>query len=285
VTSAEAYLWPALERANLTVRSDAEVTRIALDSRRAVGVHLRNGGGTEGVEPADRVVLCAGAVHTPDLLLRSGVTTPGVGDHLQDHPSVTLTLELAPEGRRAPHELAIGTVLDRGSWQLLPVDATRDGGGGYGVLLCAVMRPTGHAGTVRPGATSPEVDLHLLEEPADRRRLREAVMHALGLLERRAFAELVTSSYADEHGTPASTLRDERTFERWLPTAAGGYVHASSSCAMGRAVDDAGRLVGYEHVLVCDASVFPDVPHVHPHLPVTMLAERLVARWARVEAR
>ena len=46
--------------------------------------------------------------------------------------------------------------------------------------------------------------------------------------------------------TLAESLRNEQAFERWLSTAAGGYVHASSSCGMGRAVDDAGRLVSSE---------------------------------------
>jgi choline dehydrogenase-like flavoprotein len=38
-------------------------------------------------------------------------------------------------------------------------------------------------------------------------------------------------------------------------------------------------VIGYERLYVCDASVFPSIPDVNTHLPTTMLAERLVARW------
>ena len=65
----------------------------------------------------------------------------------------------------------------------------------------------------------------------------------------------------------------------WVSSVAGDYVHASSTCAMGRVVDRDGAVIGYERLYVCDASVFPSIPDVNTHLPTTMLAERLVARW------
>ena len=48
---------------------------------------------------------------------------------------------------------------------------------------------------------------------------------------------------------------------------------------MGTVVDDDAMVVGYDRVHVCDASVFPSIPDANTHLPTTMLAERLVARW------
>ncbi len=90
VTSAETSLWPALERENLAVRTGSLVDRVVFDDRRAVGLRLADG----EVLPADRVVLAAGAIHSPAILLRSHVDTPGVGLGLQDHPSAPLTLRL-----------------------------------------------------------------------------------------------------------------------------------------------------------------------------------------------
>jgi choline dehydrogenase-like flavoprotein len=52
---------------------------------------------------------------------------------------------------------------------------------------------------------------------------------------------------------------------------------------MGRVVDDDGQLRGRAGLYVCDASVFPEIPDVNTHLPTTMLAERLAARWDRRE--
>jgi choline dehydrogenase-like flavoprotein len=74
-------------------------------------------------------------------------------------------------------------------------------------------------------------------------------------------------------------LSNDDSIEKWVRAAVGDYVHASSSCAMGTVVDGDGRLVGYDGVYVCDASVFPSIPDVNMHLPTTMLAERLSARW------
>jgi choline dehydrogenase-like flavoprotein len=48
---------------------------------------------------------------------------------------------------------------------------------------------------------------------------------------------------------------------------------------MGRVVDAEGALIGYDGLYVCDASVFPTIPDANTHLPTTMLAERLSARW------
>jgi choline dehydrogenase-like flavoprotein len=49
---------------------------------------------------------------------------------------------------------------------------------------------------------------------------------------------------------------------------------------MGSVVDQDGRVAGYDGLYVCDASVFPSIPDVNTHLPTTMLAERLAARWS-----
>ncbi|MER7676332.1 GMC family oxidoreductase N-terminal domain-containing protein [Streptomyces sp. NPDC096934] len=99
-STADAYLRPALDRPNLTVRCGATATRIALAGSRAVGVtYLR--AGQEREARADReILLCGGSVNSPQLLLLSGigdpdelrgvgadvrVSLPGVGRNLQDH--------------------------------------------------------------------------------------------------------------------------------------------------------------------------------------------------------
>src|SRR3954471_1141374 len=102
----DAYLQPALKRPNLTVRTTAQVTRVVFEGRRAVGVAVDG-----EVIRAREVVLCGGAVNSPQLLLLSGVgpaaelerhgiplvhDLPGVGSHLEDH----LTGGILVESRR-----------------------------------------------------------------------------------------------------------------------------------------------------------------------------------------
>ncbi|MFN8197146.1 MAG: GMC family oxidoreductase N-terminal domain-containing protein [Nakamurella multipartita] len=99
-----AYVLPAIGRPNLTVRGGATVGRLRVRGGRAVGVELHAGGATEVID-AGGVVVCAGALNTPALLLRSGigpaaplralgievlVDLPAVGRRFSDHPQVVL---------------------------------------------------------------------------------------------------------------------------------------------------------------------------------------------------
>jgi choline dehydrogenase len=99
-SSADAYLHPVRRRANLEVRSNTHVTRILVDSGRAVGVEYVSGGIKTTVRAAREVVLSAGAVNSPQILMLSGIGdaiklsslgivpvhhAPMVGRNLQDH--------------------------------------------------------------------------------------------------------------------------------------------------------------------------------------------------------
>ncbi|NYD42950.1 GMC family oxidoreductase [Nocardioides panaciterrulae] len=101
----EAYLRPARDRENLTIATGALATRLDLEGDRAAGVTFRQSGAVHTVRATREVLLCGGAVNSPQLLLLSGVgprnhlaevgvetyvDSPGVGANLQDHPVVPL---------------------------------------------------------------------------------------------------------------------------------------------------------------------------------------------------
>ena len=282
VTTAEAYLWPAAERSNLDIRAGLAVDRVLLDGRRAVGVRSSDG---EDL-PADRVVVSAGAIHSPALLLRSGVTVDGIGEHLQDHPAATFTLQLR-EPAAESGALAAAAFLADGDLQFLSMNHTgfQGAGRGYGALLLALMRPRGRSGTVRaasPGSgRHPEVTLDPLDDRADIAALRSGVGTARELLGKASFRKVVSEVYVDAHGTRLEDLVTGAEIDSWLRSSATTYLHASSSCAMGTVVGQDGAVRDHDGLYVCDASVFPSVPEVNPHLPTVMLAERLAARWLR----
>lgn len=80
---AAAYLAPARRRDNLSVVTDAHVERVAVSDGRAVAVEYRDGDGVDHSATARReVVVCAGAVNTPQVLMLSGI---GPADHLREH--------------------------------------------------------------------------------------------------------------------------------------------------------------------------------------------------------
>lgn len=101
----EGYLKPARARSNLTVATGALASAVELSGSRATGVTFRQGGATHTVHARREVLLCGGAVNSPQLLMLSGigpaahlrevgvesrVDLAGVGANLQDHPVVPL---------------------------------------------------------------------------------------------------------------------------------------------------------------------------------------------------
>jgi choline dehydrogenase len=107
LSSARAFLHPALERRNLTVFSDALVRRIVVDRGRAVGLEMTQAGAGRTLSAAREIILSAGAINSPQLLMLSGIgpaehlrkhgievehDLPGVGANLQDHPTVHVAM-------------------------------------------------------------------------------------------------------------------------------------------------------------------------------------------------
>jgi choline dehydrogenase len=103
-SAADAFLRPALRRSNVTLETEAWVSRIRFDGRRATGVEYVRGGQTHVAEVSREVILSAGAVNSPQLLQLSGVgpgrtlsqfgievvlDNPAVGGYLQDHLAIT----------------------------------------------------------------------------------------------------------------------------------------------------------------------------------------------------
>lgn len=86
-SAADAYLKPALKRATLTLETDALATRVVFDGRRAVGVEIEQNGTRRVVKARREVVLCGGAINSPQLLMLSGI---GDGERLAEHGISTL---------------------------------------------------------------------------------------------------------------------------------------------------------------------------------------------------
>ncbi len=104
-STARSYLEPVRHRSNLTVLTGAEVDRIIVEAGRASGVELRLKGEKRTIKARREVLVCAGTLHSPTLLMRSGIgpaahlaehgiavqaDLPGVGQNLREHNSVSL---------------------------------------------------------------------------------------------------------------------------------------------------------------------------------------------------
>ncbi len=101
-SASSAYLRPVRRRPNLSVLTGARVTRVVIESGRAVGVEYIRNGQSERVTADREVILSGGALNSPQLLMLSGV---GDGDHLREH-GVTPVIDLKGVGRNLQDHLA-----------------------------------------------------------------------------------------------------------------------------------------------------------------------------------
>jgi choline dehydrogenase len=181
-SAADAYLRPAMARENLTVQADALVTRIVFAGDRAVGVRYLLRGREEFVRAEREVVLAAGAVGSPQLLMLSGVgpadhlrdhgidivaDSPGVGGNLSDHPVVTAMWH-TPKTRGLWEQSGAVNLM---RWQLTH----------RGPLVTNIAEAGGFS---RSDATLPAPDLqwHALPTPFEKEGLADPGKRALSLL-------------------------------------------------------------------------------------------------------
>ncbi|MEZ0447213.1 GMC family oxidoreductase [Cellulomonas sp. ICMP 17802] len=300
VSTAIAYLPRDGDRANLTIRCDAEARDLLLEGDRAVGVRLLSG----EVVHADRVVLCGGTFGSPLLLLRSGigpaeqlravgvrprVDLPGVGANLVDHPVVSVDLHHPGPVDPVPVFQVAATARSDGAdpagapdLQLMVGGPYLDGGAAAFFVGTALLKPRSR-GSLRlvsdDPATPPLIDLGYFREPTDLDRLAEAFARTWEVCRDSAVGRLS----GGHELRPGDALRpgDRAALRAWIPRAVWTYHHPVGTCAMGpdpaagAVVDAAGRVHGVAGLRVVDASVMPDIPSANTHVPTIMVAEHV----------
>ncbi|WP_336084313.1 GMC family oxidoreductase N-terminal domain-containing protein [Nocardia sp. SSK8] len=261
------HLYPALSRPNLTVTGATTVTRVLVRGTRAIGVEWSRGR-ERGTAYADRVVLCAGAIESAALLIRSGigperqlrslglrVVRPApVGRWCTDHPEIGLEFPGQPPARPTA---ALEYVLELDDLELRPYTPAFTPG------LCrlgvALMRPESSGEltlTSADPAVAPRIDQGYLSAADDRERLRAGVEIA---------AELFG-------------LRPGSVDDAWLRGHLGTSQHLSGTCRMGPAnderavVDEGARVHGIDDLMVVDLSIVPVPLSRGPQVTVVTLA-------------
>jgi choline dehydrogenase-like flavoprotein len=210
-SSAIAYLTPDVRnRTNLEIITNTEVERLRFEGCRVVGVEFRRASGEQEYLSAAHVVVSAGAIHSPALLLRSGVgpaaelaalgiepiiDSPKVGSNLQNHTCVHLGAVVQPEGRHDPavRSYVLGCLrLSSGLTGAPPSDLfmgliSRSGPRardiGLGMIAAALYSPFSRGRvSLANNAGKIKIDLALLEDNRDRSRMITAVKIARDLM-------------------------------------------------------------------------------------------------------
>jgi 5-(hydroxymethyl)furfural/furfural oxidase len=297
VSTNDAYLEPARRRPNLEVRGDALVDRVLLDGRRSTAVRSSTGEEIEGRE----VIVSAGAIHSPAILLRSGVGLDDglpVGSNLKDHAATAgFEIALKPAARMSSPDAPVFSSVLRytsGLAEAGPNDMQMIWFGAVGPsadalaggrLAGAVMRVFSH-GEVRLRSEDPLVDpvveFGMLSDDRDRSRLRDCVRRMIDVVRHHAVASI--SDGVTALATPLDELDTDDAIDAWLTATVNDYVHAVGTCRMGMPGDPAAvvdsdcRVIGYEQLRVCDASIMPDLPKANTHLTTVAIADRLITK-------
>ena len=300
-SAADAYLTPAVGRRNLTVLTDAHVKRLLIDGATCVGVEYRAADGVHTVFAGREVVLAAGAIGSPQLLLLSGVgpaddlaalgidvkaDLPGVGSNLQDHPKSQVSYRaqhpvMPTTYARKPMVLARtdpGGPLDL---QMIFVEFALHprfmpgAEAGYSILF-SLMTPSSR-GSVRLASADPSVppliDPHYLEDPTDVTRM------VAGLRLAREIGETVAlKPLRDEELFPGPDARTDDQLRDYVAKTLTTYFHPVGTCRIGTdessVVDPDLRVHGITGLRVADASVMPSLVSGNTNAAVLAIAER-----------
>jgi choline dehydrogenase-like flavoprotein len=305
MSAARAYLAPARGRPNLRIQARASARRVIVSDRRATGVEVERDGTLTNLE-ADEVILSAGAIGTPQLLLLSGigpadqlsrlairpaVSLAGVGANLRNHPLAATSWRVS-ERYGSAEELPI-------PWQIqlrctAPGSSDRNDaclgvavlrkhtpGGEPRIGISTLLMHAASAGELHLVSTDPDVqpsiDLGFLREREDLDRMRAMIALALELGASSTFDDLRTSRAQPE----GADLASPGALDDWLRRNVLTSHHPCGTARMGPAddplavVDAVGRVHGVAGLRVVDASIMPDCPRVNINATTMMVALKI----------
>ena len=303
MSTALAYLNPCRHRLNLTVKANVLVKRILFVGRQATGVEVESGGETFVVEGGS-IILSAGAVASPQLLMLSGVgpgghlarlgvpavhDLPGVGQNMKNHPSLSLRFQPkegysldsnSPRNQVALRFTSPGSDT-RNDIQIQPTTSGPLGREAEEIRIgCRLELPLSEGElslTCKDVNIQPDLDYLFLADPWDRKRLREAVRICVRLFEHEAFQEIIKERISPSE----SDLASDAHLDSWLQQNIGVAGHTCGTCKMGpesdatAVVDQSCRVYGLKGLRVVDASVMPEIPRANTNATVIMIAEKI----------
>ncbi|MDO0926124.1 GMC family oxidoreductase N-terminal domain-containing protein [Streptomyces sp. TG1A-8] len=308
-----AYLHPVLDRRpNLRLFLEAWAYRLELDGTRAGGVRVRTGDGGELLVRARKeVVLCAGAVDSPRLLLHSGIgpradlealgipvahDLPGVGENLLDHPESVIVWEThgpIPENSAMDSDAGLFVRRDPRSpgpdlmfhFYQIPFTDNPERLGyerpPHGVSMTPnIPKPRSRGRlylTSADPSVKPALDFRYFTDgdDYDARTLVDGIRIAREIARTEPL-----SGWLKREVCPGPQVVDDAELSEYARRAAHTVYHPAGTCRMGAADDELAvvdpdlRIRGLDGIRIADASVFPTIPAVNPMIGVLMVGEK-----------
>jgi choline dehydrogenase len=295
-SAATAFLAPALTRPNLTVWPNALVRRVAIEGGRAVGIECMHADRTEIVRATRGVVLSAGAIESPKLLMLSGigpadalraldidvvVDSPDVGANLHDHPKVSLRWEGRGPLPASTVSAGLFTWSTRGPLPSPPdvqfyVGRGLDTPDPFITLTVAVSDPRSRGSIALRSAdpsAAPRIRANYFQEARDLDAMLEAIRIAQAIASTRPYEKLKGAPI-----DPPAAATSPADFRAFIRRAADTIFHPAGTCRMGldaaSVVDPKLRVRGVDALWVMDASVMPATPNSQTFAACLVIAEK-----------
>jgi choline dehydrogenase len=297
------YIWPYMDRPNLTVVTYALVTRLLFDDREATGVEVEFEGKLHRLRADCEIVVSLGAIHTPKLLLQSGIGDeaelkrlgipvvqhlPGVGQNFQDHLLLNACLWEYPKPREGTPDTQVSlfwksnSMLDTPDLQLVQREGTavapelasfhapKDGWR----IFPALVRPQSR-GSLRLTGPNPSDPIAIQSNALQHAEDMKAMIFCVELCR-----ELGNSSamrpFVKREVIPGAMKRLE--IDQFIRKSVGTFWHQSCTAKMGRdamsVVDAQLKVYGIERLRIADGSIMPRVPTGNTMAPCTVIGER-----------
>jgi len=299
-----AYVYPYMDRPNLTVLAEALVTRLTFDGNKAVGVEFRRGGKLHQVGAAREVVLSLGAIHTPKLLMQSGIGDeaelkrfdipvrqhlPGVGRNFQDHfmsPCVWEANRPVIGRNNLAEATAVwksNSALDTPDLQTIMAERlyaspqvlrSAPPPHLFWALTTAVVRTKsrGRLHLTGAGVNDPiEIDANAFDDPDDLRALKACLEFCRAIGNSPALRP-----FAKREFLPGPLKGAE--LDDFIRNATVSHSHQTCTAKMGRdplsVVDNRLRVYGVERLRIADGSILPSVTTGNTMAPCVVVGER-----------
>lgn len=297
-SAADAFLAPALSRANLEVRSNAQATKLFVEGGRVVGVQYVRDGKPEQARATREVIVSGGVIDSPKLLMLSGIgpadhlkalgipvlaDVPGVGRNFQDHLKLSIRWNGKTELPGSTVTAGMFARSDASQWGTAPdiqfyVGRGTESPDKFVTITVSLVQPRSR-GEIRLRSADPMaapiIRANYLQEAADVDALVRAVKLARWFGEADAYAPL----RADEI-LPGPAARSDADLAAFVRRDADTIYHGAGTCKMGPAadasavVDPALRVRGVQGLRVADASIMPDVVNATTHAACVMIGEK-----------
>ncbi len=311
ISCAVGYLAPARIRPNLTIRGNTFVRRLLLKGHHCTGVEVENANGDRDIIAARLVVLSAGSLMSPPILMRSGIgpqqqlesfgievvqDEPGVGSNLCDHPAISVVCQ-AKDGAIINFDSPlIQTILryttqgsdKRNDMQIEQLSYVGGHGGPPLFAIAACLEYQYGRGEIRLRSADPYdnpiVDCRFCEDDRDTSRLVKAFRDTLAFTQTGPLADMIeTVTFPD----PKRPLADDDIAMLCRKLAGSGY-HPCGTVKMGprqdrqAVVDQFGCSHRIDNLVVADASIMPFVPRANINLTSIMIGEK-IGEWIRTQ--